>query len=280
VLRVVGVLFITVSVIGVFQSFPDATGRFECSGSAIGDFLAGSHRTYQYGLTRCREEAAIQVVAASFLLSLGVLLLFVPRLSSLYHRWSAPSGVDGGRTTGVWRPGPASRIAAWGAVVIPPFVSLIGIGATRTGGWVVGGVFSSFMSAFVYVVALRPRVEIRPEELVIVNSFTTVRTTWDQISEISEPGYWGTRVGLRDGRSVVVKAGQKSNWAAALGKRTYADELAAELTAHASGERTLTPDQVAAAAARREGAKKPARVSIAVGVGFLLVGILIRAFIH
>ena len=86
-----------------------------------------------------------------------------------------------------------------------------------------------------YVGAVRPRLELTEDTLVVVNPLGTRRLPLTCIRRAC-PGYAGIQLDLLDDTSVTVWAVQKANAAAWSGVRTRADDIAAVINAACAGK--------------------------------------------
>ena len=131
----------------------------------------------------------------------------------------------------MWRPSPAMRVAAL----------VFGLGSAAFSAWVVavaseqGAVWVAFAIVFVLVFfivpavsgvlwAFRAQVELTPEALVVVTTFSERHFPWEDVRH-AEPGYAGITITLGDGGTFLAGAIQKDNLARRLGRRTRADRL-------------------------------------------------------
>lgn len=92
-------------------------------------------------------------------------------------------------------------------------------------------------AAFGLRYAFRARVELTEAELVIITTLSARRIPWAAV-ETALPEYSGVRVYLKDGRSIVAGAVQKSNVSKWLGRTTRADDLADEISLRSGGTPT------------------------------------------
>ncbi|MCA1843359.1 MAG: PH domain-containing protein [Actinobacteria bacterium] len=127
--------------------------------------------------------------------------------------------------SGVWRFRPLWR---WTGLIVPglPLAGLL-LAAVLSGDpslLVVAIIFGGPFVAYGYLAAFRPRVELTPPGLVVVNPLSTRRVAWGDLVA-AQPGYWGARLTRRDGSTLNVWAGQKTNWAVWLGRRARSDDM-------------------------------------------------------
>jgi hypothetical protein len=92
-----------------------------------------------------------------------------------------------------------------------------GVGFVAVAFWLPAGLGLRF--------ARRARVEVMPDGLVVVTTFSEHRFLWSEIRS-AVAGYAGIAICLRDGRTFLAGAVQKGNYAGWLRLRTRADELA------------------------------------------------------
>lgn len=129
-----------------------------------------------------------------------------------------------------WRPTAALRsfavAFATGAVALGGWIIAV---ATNEGVWWQGVafVFAFFLlpAAVGLRYALRARIVLTPDALVVVSTFSEHRFPWTDIRH-AEPGYGGIHIHLRDGGTFLAGAVQKGNLWTWTGRRTRADELA------------------------------------------------------
>jgi Bacterial PH domain len=106
----------------------------------------------------------------------------------------------------------------------------------------VTGVMFVLGAAFGYwLFAVRPRLTLRADRLVVQNP---VRRHDIAMSAVlgARAGYSGIVIDVRPNRTVVAWAVQKSNLAGWLGRKTYADEVAARIMAAAYAPDRFTQD--------------------------------------
>jgi hypothetical protein len=90
---------------------------------------------------------------------------------------------------------------------------------------VAAGVFAVFMWR-----QSRLKVVAYDTGLHVVNYLSTFRVAWNSIERFdSSLGYWGIRVKMKDGHTILLNAIQKWNISAWLRRLTRADEIAEEL---------------------------------------------------
>lgn len=169
------------------------------------------------------------------------------------RRRLTPAGKIPAVPTKTWQVRRAGRVATWCLVSIYGLVTTISIvgevAAESSGGRTTGfvsAVLFGFLLVSTYRQGIRPRIEARESDLLVVNPWTTYRVAWSDIEELV-PGYRGITIRRRSGPPVEAWAAQKSNLATALNEGTRADEIAEEIAqlagrhgAH-SDDGSLTP---------------------------------------
>jgi len=138
------------------------------------------------------------------------------------------------RPESVWRTTPAFRVStvifALCAAAFTGWVFADEVG--EEGMWkevMAAGLFSLAPAAALLRYAFRSRVELFSNALVVVTTLDTHRLDWAEIDS-AHPTYSGLVIRLRNGKSIVAGAVQKSNFSTATGRTTRADALASLIT--------------------------------------------------
>jgi hypothetical protein len=150
------------------------------------------------------------------------------------------------RGTREWRPSSGLRVAAVLVLGFAGWVSAKACAAARADGELWEGVaFSALLflppAALLVLHAFRARITVDDDGVEVVSMFSTRRVPWTEIQGVSA-GYWGITLHLADGTSLTATAAQRSNWAAATGADTTADEVVYEI-ANRSGLPSTTADR-------------------------------------
>ena len=130
----------------------------------------------------------------------------------------------------IWRTSIGLRIAAvlYNAGALAAAYSIVGV-ANKDGALWQGVAFASAAVVFPALVglrfALRARVELRADALIVVTTFSDHRFAWTDISD-AQPGYAGVTLLLKDGTTFLAGAVQKANASSWLKRESRADLLA------------------------------------------------------
>ena len=225
----------------------------------------------------CSSDASSEVLGSLFLCLLPGAALVAGR--RLRRRALARQLIDMSRMeeSGVWR---FRSLWRWAAIIFTG-LPLEGLAAAALFSGdpdllVVAIIVGVPCAAYGYLAAFRPRVELTHEALVVVNPLSTRRVPWADLVAV-QPGYWGTRLTRRDGSTVNLWAGQKSNWAVMRGRRARADAMCEAIAnrAHITAG-NLDPTIQLADPTRSENRRRGLR-NMAVGLGVYALFLILRS---
>ena len=244
----------------------------DCSQSAVDILLGGADGPRAED---CRNAASSELLGAALFGGAGAGLIAGRRLR---RRALARQLIDVARmeASGTWRFRPLWRWTAMVVTGLPLLVlSIVALAAGNPGLLVVGIVLGGPYAAYGYLAGFRPRVELAPTELVVVNPLRTHRVPWGDLVAVI-PGYWGARLTRRDGSTVNLWAGQKSNWAVWRGRRSRSDAMCAAIAQRAQlAAGNLDPTMQLADPARPDQRRHGLR-NMAIGFGVYGLFLIVR----
>jgi hypothetical protein len=170
------------------------TPNRRCNGTAIDVAFTGGRGPRDLR-DACRGEGRGQVEAGLVVSAVGLVVILERRARTWARgRDAGAPGVSIWRMAAPWRP--VAVVTVWGLTLL----------AAATGGWsvplwVVGWVIVSPIVVPLTALVIRPRIEARPDRLVIQNAVRGQVATWAEVAG-AEPTRRGIEVALRSGRRI------------------------------------------------------------------------------
>jgi hypothetical protein len=260
-------------------TYPQADDGTYCGAQPIIVLVRGARGFSEAVASQCRVQAGIQVAIGIALVGLAGVIALAPRwlrwINAREARYAA-----GERASGVWTHEPANRRVAWifiggfAAMLVVTFALQPGVSMAVFGlvllvpfAWLAAGVF------------LHPRLELPPNEIVVVGAFSTRRVAVQDVVSVTPPGDFGCFLRLRQGGSVRIPMGSKNRGDAALGHQTHADDLVEAIAAHVAGGRHVPEEAILPTPEEQVAARKNARAALVIGLSWLAL-ITVLMFLH